>query len=413
MFRSFQYILIAIILTASVTVFAQSKLPNIGIQKGLALGIVKSVGEKKIVIETKDGMLDVIVLKITGFKRLPPDKLNLKAATDSTLSEISVGDRVLVTGKVSLDKTNIITKTVYLVKNSDLQAIQNKELQEWKTRGISGRVVGVDAPAKLITVEVRSPTGTSAKLKVSPKQDVKYLRYASNSVKYSDAITSDFSTIKIGDMLRALGDRSVDRTSFKAERILTGAFVTAAGTVKAINVEKNEVTISDFKTKKNIVIVVNDASVLKRFPERVAQRLAMRQMMARSGGGGFRPPGSKKTQTKKSGNKVVQRQGQGRGAGSRSAGGRRRGGRAGGNINEMLKRFPTIKVADLKVGDMIAASSPKGKDPSRLIAIKLLAGVEPFLKMPQMSGRRSRGGRRGGGGGNVSIPGLDEGIPNQ
>ena len=31
----------------------------------------------------------------------------------------------------------------------------------------------------------------------------------------------------------------------------------------------------------------------------------------------------------------------------------------GGDINEMINRFPAIKVTDLKVGDMIAASSPK------------------------------------------------------
>ena len=396
--KSFSFILFAIILPASFSAFAQSKLPDIGIQKTLALGIVKSVEEKKVVIETKDGMLDVILLKITAFKRLPPDKLSLKAATDSSFSDISIGDRMLVTGKVALDKKSILTKTVYLVKDSDIKADQAKGLQEWRRRGISGRVAAVDAQAKMITVEIRGVTGNTTKLKISPKEEIKYLRYASNSVKYKDAVESDFSVIKEGDMLRALGDRSQDRTSFKAEQILTGAFLTVAGTVKSINVEKNEVTIADLKTKKDVIIQVNSDSLLKKFPAEVAQRLARRQMMMRMrSAGGVRPPRSQNSQAKKDGkssNKTAEqntqrRQRRGQGAGNR------RGGRGGGDINDMLNRFPTIKVADLKVGDMIAASSPKGNDPTRLTAIKLLAGVEPFLKIPQMSRRSSRGGRRG------------------
>ena len=86
----------------------------------------------------------------------------------------------------------------------------------------------------------------------------------------------------------------------------------------------------------------------------------------------------------------------------------RRGGRGAGGIDEMLERFPTISLADLKVGDMIAFSSTKGANADRVTAIKLLSGVEPFLKNPQAA----NGGRRNGGGtdSGFSIPGLDGGF---
>jgi hypothetical protein len=80
--------------------------------------------------------------------------------------------------------------------------------------------------------------------------------------------------------------------------------------------------------------------------------------------------------------------------------------RGAGGIDDMLERFPTITVADLKVGEMIAFSSTKNANPQRVTAIKLLSGVEPFLKAPQSAG--NSGGRRGAESG-FSIPGLDGG----
>ena len=83
-----------------------------------------------------------------------------------------------------------------------------------------------------------------------------------------------------------------------------------------------------------------------------------------------------------------------------------RGGPAGtrGGIDDLLERFPNITTADLKAGDMIAVSSTKNASMDRVKAIKLLAGVEPFLRMAQASNGSQRGqGVQGG----FTIPGLD------
>jgi hypothetical protein len=72
----------------------------------------------------------------------------------------------------------------------------------------------------------------------------------------------------------------------------------------------------------------------------------------------------------------------------------------------MLDRFPNITAADIKVGEVIAVSSTKNNTPDRITAIKLLAGVEPFLRAAQAQAT-ANGGQRGQGALSLDIPGLD------
>lgn len=381
---------IATIFVFSISILAQNGLPDIGIQGNLALGVVKTKGVEKIVVETKDGIIDSVLISTTKFKRLPPDNLSLQAAVDSSLDELSVGDRVLVTGKVSEDKKTIVTTGVYLVKGSELAEQQAKQRAEWQRRGINGRVSSIDPATGEITVEMRNITGAANTVKLTAKEGAKILRYSPESPRYSDAVESSIGAIKPEDMIQALGDRSADGTAFSAEEIITGAFQTVAGTVKTIDTERNEVVISDLKTKEDITIVVRQTSLLKRFPAEIAQRMAQFQMMRPTGAA---PPAG-----------AAQRRPQGGGDGQRPGPGGPGGGMRG-DINDMLNRFPTITVGELKEGDMIAVSSPKGENPGRLVAIKLLAGVEPFVMMAQSSAGGPRGGRGVSGG--LNIPGLD------
>jgi hypothetical protein len=72
----------------------------------------------------------------------------------------------------------------------------------------------------------------------------------------------------------------------------------------------------------------------------------------------------------------------------------------------MLDRFPTISVSDLKVGEVIAVSSTRTNNLERITAIKLLAGVEPFLRAAQAQAA-ANGGQRRQGTLSLDIPGLD------
>jgi len=138
---------------------------------------------------------------------------------------------------------------------------------------------------------------------------------------------------------------------------------------------------------------LGSASLLKKFPEEMAQRMAGMQA-----GGGIRPGGTGASSAPAGGGQPGTPSGTGGGRG-----GFGNGPRAGG-IDDMLERFPNITAADLKAGDMIAVSSSKSGNTDRITAIKLLAGVEPFIRAAQATngGQRGRQGSQ-----SLSIPGLE------
>jgi hypothetical protein len=365
-------------------------------------GEVGLINGEKIVLKTKDGDLEAVLSDKTQYFRVPPENPTLKAAVASALVEIGVGDKLLVTGILSEDKKTLPAKSVYLITKSDLANKQTKEQEDWRTRGIAGKVVSYNPVTKIITVSIRGLAGEKM-VAVAPKDKVEFYRYAPDSVKFSEAKKGAITDIEVGDSIRALGDKNADGSEIKAEKIVTGAFKTIGGTITAINAEKNEVTINDFQTKKEVTVIVTDASVLKQFPAEMANRMAM--MQGGGGGqGGFRPPtqgGGQTTPPQPNPQQTPQTQTpNGQGGGFRAGG--------GGGIDEMIDRFPAVKVADLKVGEMIAVSSTKSADPTRIKAIKLLSGVEPFVKLAQAQMASGGGGNRGGGANsNFTIPGLD------
>jgi ribosomal protein L24 len=380
---------------------ASAQSADVGIKANFTGGEVTSVNAGKIVLQTKDGAIDVVLSDKTEYKRVPPDNPTLKAAVASAFSDIGVGDKILVTGMVSADKKSIPAKAIYLMTKSDISQKQTKEQEQWRSRGITGKIISINPQTKQLTVSVRNVMGTRDVV-LSTREKAKFKRYAPDSVSYSEAKNSSFDEINVGDMIRALGDRSEDGTGFTAEEVITGAFQTTAGTITAVNTEKGEITLENIQTKKPVTIVVGKNTVLKQFPAEMAQRMAQFQMMEASGGGGnvMRPPNQQGGQNNPPPGQTPNPMGQGGG------GGGMRGG--GGSLDDMLERFPNVTIADLKVGEMIAISSTKTANSDRVTAIKLLSGVEPFLKMPQMA-NGGGGNRQGQGGQNTgfSIPGLD------
>jgi hypothetical protein len=383
------FIFISLLAALGLSIPAQT--PAGGAKPSVVTGEVVSVGADKIILQTKDGALDVMLSSTTVYKRVPPENPDPKAAVASNLSDIGTGDKLLVTGFFSEDKKTLPARSVYLMTKSDIAQKQVKDSERW-TRGIAGKVASVDQLTRQIKVEVRGLMNTTTVV-VNPKETTAFRRYAPNSVKYSEAKSSSINEIQPGDMLRAAGDRSADGASFSADEIVTGAFRTLAGTVKSVDAAKNEVVITDMSSKKDLTVDLSTATLLKKLPEEFAQRMAQFQ----GGPGGMRPGGA------------PQAGGQGAPAGGQAApgaGGPGRGfGGPRGGIDEMLDRFPNITAADLKPGDVIAVSSSKGTAADRVSAIKLLAGVEPFIKAAQMQAAAS--GQRGQSSPSLEIPGLE------
>jgi len=406
-----------LILFGGVFSSVSAQMADVGIKPNFVGGEVTSVSENKIVLQTKDGLIEAVLSSKTEYKRVPPDNPVLKAAVASSLSEVATGDKLLITGAVSADKKTIPAKGVYILTKSDIAKKQANETEKWQTRGISGRVTAINPQAKQITVSARGVTGEKITV-VSLKDNAKFRRYAPDSVSFSESLNSSFAEIQTGDMLRAVGEKNADGSIITAEEILTGSFQTVGGTVTAIDAAKNEITISNVQTKKPVIIIIGKNSVLKQFPAEMAQRMAQMQMMQAGGvrpgqggmgQGGMRPPGGNQANPAGSAPPVGPR-GETPNQMSPVSGrpGGMRGGGGGGNIDDMLERFPNITIETLKIGDMIAVSSTKSPNQERLTAIKLLSGVEPFLKTQQAGGQGQGGGRRGQDTG-FSIPGLEGG----
>jgi len=369
------------------------------------VGDVAAVADKKFTVNAKTGPVEVTTTDKTSFKRVSAENLNLTAATAGAFSEIGVGDGLTISALAAADGKTLNARTVYYVTKADKDAKAAKDAEAWRVRGITGKVISANAQTNQIVVETRTIAG-STNVTVTPKDGAKFLRYAPDSIRFDEAKASSLPEVKVGDMIRALGDRSSDGTSFTAEQLISGAFQTIAGTVKSVDAAKAEVTITDSQTKKDVVVVVSGTSVLKRFPAEQAEMLARVQMMGAGGFGGARPVGGGQGRPAGGTPPVVPAGGQTQpsaGGGRPGMGGPRGG---GGGVDDMLERLPTITPSDLKVGDMIAISSTKNGTADRIRAIKLVAGVEPFLRAAQAG---AGGGRRGQGGvdGGFSIPGLD------
>jgi hypothetical protein len=359
------------------------------------IGNVISIDATTIVLKTKDAEITVTLTDKTEFKKVPPGKPSLSAAVPSTVAEIAVGDGLVVTGILSDDKRSIPARAVYLMTSSDISQQKQADSQKWATRGISGRVATANADTGQLSIEVRGLAGTQT-ITVTPKPAAKFRKYKQDSVQYSEALESKFADIQAGDMIRALGDRSSDGLSFMAEEIVTGSFKTVVGTVKSVDAATNEIVITEMQTNKDVTVAVSGGSALKKIPDEMAQRMSQMGNGAGAPAGQGRPNG-----TPPAGGQPT---GQGQTPGGPGRGGF--GGGARGGIDDMFERFTTITSADLKAGDMIAVSSSKNGAAEKITAIKLLAGVEPFVRAAQAQntgGGRGRAGQSGG----FTIPGLD------
>lgn len=341
-----------------------------------ALGEVKVIdtAAKQLIIKTDAGSLVTVELSDnTSFMRVAPGEKTLTNATKITFADVAEGDRVMAMGKVSDDRKLVPAKTLIVMTKADLAKKHEADRAEWKRRGILGIITALKPESKEITITSRTMAGPQS-ITIPVSENVELRRYAPDSIKFADAQTAKFDELKVGDQLRALGDRDPAGTVFKAEKVVTGSFKTVAGVITAVDAATGELKINDLQTKQPLTIVVKQDAVLRKFPTMgEGGMVMMRPGGGPAGAGGQAPPA-----------------GAGPGAGGPGGGGGMRGG--GMNVQEMLERLPTIALADVKVGDTIIVSSTKGADPSRLTAISLISGADTLLNMlaarqPQAGGQ--------------------------
>lgn len=350
-----------------------------GITPNSAIGEVKALdaAAHQLIVKTDAGsIVTVTVSDKTVYMRLAPGETTLTNATKITLSDVAEGDRVWARGKVSEDLKSVPAAALIVMNKADIAKKQEADRAEWRRRGILGVVSAVNPEAKEITISSRSMGGTqSVIIPVAEKVDIR--RYAPDSIKFSDAKPGTISEVKVGDQLRALGERSSDGARFTPEKVVTGSFRTVAGTVTALDAATGEIKVNDLQTKQPLTVVIKQDAVLRKFP--AAGEMGMFGRGPGAGPGG--PPAGQ--QGPPNGNRPQ----------PAGAGGPGRGGGGGMNIQDMLERLPSIALADVKVGDTIIVSSTKGADPARLTAISLVSGADTLLNMIAARQQQQAGGQ--------------------
>ena len=336
-----------------------------------------------ITVKTAAGSIVAVnVSEKTTYQRVPPGETGLANAVESSLTEITVGDRIVARGYVASDRKSVPAQKIYIVSQSDIAKRNAAQRQAW-ARGAKGLVTAINAEAKEVTVTSRSLQGTSHAVTVAVTDKAKLKRYPPDSIpKYENAKSAKFEEIKIGDQLNARGERNAEGTHLAAEEVLFGSFKIQGGTVTAVDPATNTITINDLQTKKPLTIMLRSETVVRRF-----------QMMT---GGGGAPGAAAQGQGAGTGQGQAATNrpaGGGPGAGGGQgpgAGGQHPGG-GGMNMADVLERLPTISINELKVGDMIIMSTLPGSDPTKTTAVSMVAGIEPLLQM--IAARQTAGGQ--------------------
>jgi hypothetical protein len=305
-----------------------------------------------------------------------------------TPQDLQVDDRILVRGKASDDARSLTASTVIVMKQSDVAAKQQQEREDWQKRGIGGLVSAVDPTAGTVTISVTTLAG-SKKVLVGTSKKTTVRRYAPNSVKFDDAKPSKLADIYVGDQLRARGNKNAEGTEFAAEEIVTGSFRNIAGTVTLADAAANSLTLMDVITKKSVVVKVTPDSQLRKLPQMMAQRIAMRLKGQTPDGQPAAAGAAAKTATAgPAAGSPSSGPGGGSMQGAASAPGAYGGGngRGGGDLQQMLSRLPAVTVNDFQKGDAVMLVSTQGTD-SEVTAITLVGGVEPILTAAPAGGQ--------------------------
>ncbi|HUZ47202.1 MAG TPA: hypothetical protein VMW54_11260 [Terriglobia bacterium] len=378
------FILFTVLVGATLTAAAGRPGPK---QSGAAssqpvrpIGVVTEIQTGQMTLHTDSGpKLTVNLPDGVSVLRVPPGAKSLASATKIAVGDISIGDRVLIIGPVSADQKSILARRVIVMSKSALEQAHEAEQLDWEQRGIGGIVKSVDSLSHKMVIAVPStpptPGNPTHLVTISLEPQAKLLRYAPDSIKFSDAKPGTFGEIEVGDQVRALGNKSANGTQFTAEKLVSGTFRNIGGTVISVDAAQGTLTVKDLATGKPLLVRTDADSQLHQLPPRIAQIIAR-----------FNIGGEKPGQPESGGTARVER-GRRPGASGEQEAKRENGGDYGngqgkmpGSLQEMLGKMPPLTLSELKPGEPLIVVSTAGAKPSEVTAIAVLSGVEPILR---------------------------------
>lgn len=322
------------------------------------LGTVTAINGNSLTIKTAQGDQQVQIPATADLKRIEPGQTSLSAAVAMQLSELAVGDRVLVWIDPNSPAGSPQATRLVAIKAEDLAKKREEEAAAWQN-GVGGLVRNVDPATGTITITagagplmhvITIHTGKSTILK----------RYAPASVDYAEAKPAPLGAIHPGDELKARGAKSDDGKEITADEVVSGSFRNISGVIASLDPAHSSFTLKDLATKKMVTVQVPADAQMRELPEHMAQFLAARLKGAAAGGRGAAAGGE----------------------GGEAGGGFHQHGGGGGAMDsqQILSHAPEIHFADLKKGDAVMLVATKGD--AQVTAITLIAGVEPLLEAP-------------------------------
>ena len=381
-------------------------------QASRLVGTVTAIAGTTLTVKTDAGEQQQVAVPDTAtLKRLAPGEKDLAAAPAIQLTDVAVGDRVLI--KLDASASSPTASLLVAMKQADVAQVHQKDNEAWQ-RGVAGLVKSVESGSGAITVT--SGAGpTSKTVTVKTTGSTQLLRYPPESIRFADAKPAPLSAIQPGDQLRARGSKNADGTEITADAVISGTFRNIAGTISSIDPNGPSLVVKDLATKKTVTIHVPADAQMRRIPDGAAQALAARlkgtgaagtgawQGGAGTAAGGSRgaapgSPNSAPPAGQAPGTPPTTGQG---GQGARWGGPGGLGAGGAGDPQRLLSMAPAIKISDLQKGEAVMVVSTNGS--SDVNAITVLAGVEPLLQAPEAKNLLSNWSVGGGGGGEAAV----------
>jgi hypothetical protein len=369
------------------------------------LGTITAVAPGMLTVKTdNDGERKVTVPEGIRMQRVAPGAKDLSNAATIQFSDLAVGDRVLVRIAPEPTADSVTAISIVAIPQADVAQKQQQEREDWQRNGVGGLVKSVDAgTGAVVIISGAGPTQKTITLHTTPATILR--RYAPDSVSFDQAKPAPIETIHAGDQLRARGTKSQDGLEVAAAEVVSGSFRNISGVIGSIDAAGSTITLKDLATKQNVTVHVGADAQMRKLPDTMAKMLANVTKAggdsaggakgpsgAAQGGGGAGPTGGGPTGAGSpgAGSPGAGQPGAGQAGGMRppyggqggqvGSGGGSSGGGRGGDLQQMLSRAPAIHLEDLHKGDAVMLVSTQGT--ADVVAVTLLAGVEPLLEAP-------------------------------
>ncbi|MGA8670664.1 MAG: hypothetical protein WB679_12345 [Terracidiphilus sp.] len=238
------------------------------------IGTVVSLEADGVTIRTDSGeVLRVQVSATTRIEQIVPGQTDVGNVQALPASDLSIGDRLLVTvvEQQSADSVRRASRIV-VMKRQDVVKEQQREGDDWRTRGVGGLVSSVDGQNGLIVLTTWRG-GKRATFTVHITASTILKRYIPGSVRFIDAIPVELDKVCVGDQVIARGAVDTTNSTLEAEEVISGAFINVEATVVSVDLPNSRLVVKELGTKTQLTISITPDTQLRRLPEAAIRRL--------------------------------------------------------------------------------------------------------------------------------------------